>query len=119
MFSGFLGSNQLLIQKTLVAFSSKLGPILCTRYFTKPASEKTIQLFGQDYETDEWTNIPQGIKDKLDRNLLHTKYHPLCHLTGKIKHFFYKNYINRSGTPIFSIYDSFKPVVTVEQNFDR
>ena len=81
-------------------------------------SYSKIKLFEQEYEVDEWTNINQNIKDRLNRNLLHQKYHPLNHLANKIKYFFYKNYINRSGTPLFSIYDSFKPIVTVEQNFD-
>lgn len=83
------------------------------------STDNTIKLFDQVYERDEWTNINKNIKDKLDRNLLHLKYHPLNHLANKIKHFFYKNYINRNGTPLFSIYDNFRPIVSVEQNFDR
>jgi hypothetical protein len=82
-------------------------------------SEKKINLFGTDYETDEWTNITKNIQDKLGRNLLHTKYHPLYHLKNKIKHFFNQTYFSHSRTPMFSIYENFKPIVTVEQNFDR
>lgn len=83
------------------------------------ASQKNIRIFNTDYVTDDWTNINKSIMDKLDRNLLHQKYHPLNHLANKIKHFFYKTYTNRSGTPLFSIYDSFKPIVSIEQNFDQ
>lgn len=78
-----------------------------------------IRLFDQEYQTDEWTNINKNISEKLNRNLLHTRYHPLNHLANKIKHFFYKSYTNRSGTPLFSVYDNFKPVVSVESNFDK
>ena len=82
-------------------------------------SEKKINLFGTDYETDEWTNITKNIQDKLERNLLHTKYHPLYHLKNKIKYFFNQTYFSHSRTPMFSIYENFKPIVSVGQNFDR
>jgi hypothetical protein len=77
-----------------------------------------ITLFNKKYQTDEWTNISDNIKSKLDRQLLHQKYHPLNHLKNRIKHFFQTNYLN-PRSPIFSIYDNFDPVVTVHQNFDR
>lgn len=78
-----------------------------------------IKLFDTEYKVDEWTNINKSIQDKLGRNLLHTKYHPLNHLKNKIKSYFYKSYFSHSSTPLFSIYDHFSPVVTLEQNFDR
>ena len=77
------------------------------------------RLFDTEYKIDEWTNLTENIKSKLNRNLLQTKYHPLNHLVNKIKYFFYQNYTSRMGSPIFSIYDNFKPIVTTEQNFDR
>ena len=81
---------------------------------------QAIKLLGNEYETDEWTNINESLRSKLERQLLHQKYHPLNHLANKIKHFFYQNYTSKSlNTPIFSIYDSFKPIVSTEQNFDR
>ena len=82
-------------------------------------SGKKQRLFETDYEIDEWTNLNESIKSKLNRNLLLTKYHPLNHLANKIRYFFYQNYTTRMGSPIFSIYDSFKPIVSTEQNFDR
>ena len=51
--------------------------------------------------------------------ILHTKYYPLNHLKNKIKSYFYKSYFSHSSTPLFSIYDHFSSVVTLEQNFDR
>jgi phenylalanyl-tRNA synthetase alpha chain len=77
-----------------------------------------IQLFDREFETDEWTNLPNNIKEKLNRRLLHVKNNPLNHLKNRIQHFFYKSFVNRNGTPLFSIYDNFQPIVTVEQNFD-
>lgn len=82
------------------------------------SDRKQQRLFETDYEVDEWTNLNESIKSKLNRNLLLTKYHPLNHLANKIKYFFYQNYTSRMGSPIFSIYDSFKPIVSTEQNFD-
>ena len=80
---------------------------------------KKIQLFNNSYDTDEWTNITENIQDKLSRNLLHTPYHPLKHLKNKIKHYFYHTYQSRLSTPLFSIFDNFNPVVSIDQNFDR
>jgi len=85
----------------------------------KNNERKTLKIFDKEYDVDDWTNINESIKSKLERKLLLQKYHPLNHLANKIKHFFYKNYLNRSGTTQFSIYDNFNPVVSVEQNFDR
>jgi hypothetical protein len=98
---------------------------LISRYSSSSSSgslitpNKKIKLFDQEYDVDEWTNITPNIAEKLDRNLLHTKSHPLYHLTNKIKHFFYTNFVNKTGTPYFSVYDRFRPIVTVDQNFDR
>jgi phenylalanyl-tRNA synthetase alpha chain len=78
-----------------------------------------VKLFGQEYQTDNWTSISSSVLDKLDRNLLNNKSHPLYHLANKIKYFFQKTYLTRANSPVFSIYDNLKPVVTVEQNFDR
>jgi hypothetical protein len=104
----FTKSKNLNITKSTVRFNSN-----------DLIQNNKIKLFDQEYQTDEWTNITRNIHEKLNRNLLHQKYHPLNHLANKIKYFFYKNYVNRSGTPLFSIYDQFKPIVTVDQNFDR
>ncbi|XP_026682945.1 probable phenylalanine--tRNA ligase, mitochondrial [Diaphorina citri] len=39
-------------------------------------------------------------------------------LKQRIINFFYSEFVGKKGTPIFSIYDSISPVVTVEENFD-
>ena len=104
-----------LIQKSKF-YLKKFNSISICCYSQKSS---TIKLFGVDYPTDDWTNINNSIQDKLERKLIHQKYHPLNHLANKIKHFFYKTYVNRNGNPLFTIFDNFKPVVSVEQNFDR
>lgn len=80
--------------------------------------KSVINLFNQEYPTDEWTNINRSIQEKLERNLLHQKYHPLNHLTKKIKHFFNSSYTWHNTTPLFTIFDNFKPIVSLDQNFD-
>lgn len=44
--------------------------------------------------------------------------HPLSLVRQQIIDYFYKNYRNRSGNPLFSVYDNLNPIVTVSQNFD-
>ena len=90
-----------------------------TRLQSTTTADDKIKLFNVEYERDDWTNINKNIIDKLNRNLLNQKYHPLNHLANKIKHFFNSTYTWHSSTPLFTILDSFKPVVTVDQNFDR
>ncbi len=103
--------NVTFINRNFLSQSTKL-------YYTTIADNK-IKLFNVEYQRDDWTNINKSILDKLNRNLLHQKYHPLNHLANKIKHFFNSTYTWHSSTPLFTIIDNLKPVVTVEQNFDR
>lgn len=77
-----------------------------------------LSLNNTEFLADEWTNVSPSITSKLNRNLIHQKYHPLAHLTNQIKHFFYTKFTNRAGNPIFSIFDNISPVVSIEQNFD-
>lgn len=90
-------------------------------YATAPEINKfpsSIELLGQKYPTDDWTNITPKVISKLGVNLHTTKHHPLCHVRQRIVNYFYKCYRNRSGNPIFSVFDNLNPVVTVQQNFD-
>lgn len=92
------------------------------RGFTTAANAETvksdIELLGQKYSRDEWTNVTTKIGRYLGRNLHTTPDHPLCHVRRRIADYFYKAYPNRIGNPIFSIHDNLRPIVTVEQNFD-
>uniref|UniRef100_UPI00358E21E8 phenylalanine--tRNA ligase, mitochondrial-like isoform X1 n=1 Tax=Myxine glutinosa TaxID=7769 RepID=UPI00358E21E8 len=78
----------------------------------------TLELFGQTYVRDEWTNIPTMVMDKLGRNLHNQKHHPLWLLKERIKDYFYREFTGRCHKPLFSVHDTISPVVTTQQNFD-
>ncbi|KAI5738911.1 hypothetical protein M8J77_012617 [Diaphorina citri] len=78
----------------------------------------TLTINGKTYHTDDYTNVTPKILSYLNKNLHNKKYHPLCMLKQRIINFFYSEFVGKKGTPIFSIYDSISPVVTVEENFD-
>lgn len=75
-------------------------------------------LLGQKYVTDNWTNITPNVIAKLGRNLHVKQYHPLSHLRQCVVNYFYKQFLSKSGTPAFSVYDNICPVVSTTQNFD-
>ncbi|KAF7406270.1 hypothetical protein HZH68_005639 [Vespula germanica] len=81
-------------------------------------SPNELELLGQKYLIDEWTNITPQIISKLGRNLHVTQYHPLSLVRQRVIDYFYKNYRNRTGNPLFSVFDNLNPIVTVAQNFD-
>ncbi|KAL8603152.1 hypothetical protein ACOMHN_059324 [Nucella lapillus] len=70
------------------------------------------------YQTDPCTNVTPNILAKVGRGLHRTPQHPLYLIRKRIEDFFYRHYINRRGNPIFSVYDSLSPMVTLEQNFN-
>lgn len=82
-------------------------------------SEKTIDLYRQQYERDDWTNITPKILSHLDRNLHLKQNHPLSIIRKRIVKYFYGAYLNPRGNPLFSVYDNISPVVSIEQNFDN
>lgn len=82
---------------------------------SKPAS---IKLNEQVFTCDHFSNLTPKIQSHVGKNLHCQKYHPLCLLKNRITDYFYKKYVGRTGTPIFSIYDSLSPVVNTYQNFD-
>lgn len=77
-----------------------------------------IELEGQKYETDNWTNITPKIISKLGRNLHQHQKHPLGHMKRRITNYFYKAYTNNVGNPLFSVFDNLNPIVSTYQNFD-
>lgn len=82
-------------------------------------SEKTIDLYRQQYERDSWTNITPKIIGHLDRNLHLQHNHPLSIIRKRIVKYFYGAYLNPRGNPLFSVYENLSPVVSTEQNFDN
>ncbi|CAK9794681.1 Probable phenylalanine--tRNA ligase, mitochondrial [Anthophora quadrimaculata] len=95
--------------------------ILLNRTFStamQAETSKDIILLGHKYPTDEWTNVTPRVISKLGRNLHILPYHPLSLIRQRIVNYFYLQFHNRIGNPIFSVYDNLSPIVTVEQNFD-
>lgn len=92
-----------------------------TRFVSSQAniSEKSIDLYSQRYERDSWTNITSKVVSHFDRNLHLQLNHPLSIIRKKIVNYFYSAYRSPRGNPLFSVYDNFSPVVSVEQNFDN
>ncbi|XP_057336322.1 probable phenylalanine--tRNA ligase, mitochondrial [Microplitis mediator] len=101
---------KLLLRKCSTA--AKINNNNCKKYLPE------IELIGRKYKTDEWTNLTSKITSKLNKNLHTTEYHPLSHVRQKIVNYFYKNYRNKCGNPLFSVCDNLSPVVSVQQNFD-
>ncbi|XP_019398360.1 PREDICTED: phenylalanine--tRNA ligase, mitochondrial isoform X1 [Crocodylus porosus] len=81
-------------------------------------TSSTVELHGKVYRRDDYTNVTERILSNVGRNLHNQRHHPLWLIKERIKNHFYKQYLGRFGTPLFSVYDHFSPVVTVEQNFD-
>lgn len=82
-------------------------------------NNKVVNIAGTSYETDTWTNITEKILSYNGRNLHLQKNHPLSIIRQKIVNYFYNAYLNTKGNPLFSVYDSLNPIVTVQQNFDN
>ena len=79
---------------------------------------KTFEIMGETYLTDEWTNLTPRVLTKLGYNLHNRKYHPLNLIRQRIVNFFYSNFSNRYGNPLFAVFDNINPVVSPYQNFD-
>ncbi|XP_019377667.1 PREDICTED: phenylalanine--tRNA ligase, mitochondrial isoform X3 [Gavialis gangeticus] len=92
-------------------------PIFSNFAANTPTSN-TVELHGKVYRRDDYTNVTERILSNVGRNLHNQRHHPLWLIKERIKNHFYKQYLGRFGTPLFSVYDHFSPVVTVEQNFD-
>ncbi|XP_009984765.1 PREDICTED: phenylalanine--tRNA ligase, mitochondrial [Tauraco erythrolophus] len=78
----------------------------------------TVELLGKAYPRDDYSNVTEKILSKVGKNLHNKKHHPLWLIKEQVKDHFYKQYVGRRGTPLFSVYDGLSPVVTVQQNFD-
>lgn len=77
-----------------------------------------VQVLGQTFPRDDFTNVTPKILEKVGVNLHNQEFHPLWIIKERIKAHFYGSYVGRGGNPLFSVHDHLSPVVTVEQNFD-
>lgn len=77
-----------------------------------------VELLGKSYPLDDYSNLSRKVLSKVGRNLHNKQHHPLWLIKERVKEHFYKQYVGRFGTPLFSVYDDLSPVVTTWQNFD-
>ncbi|XP_062986395.1 phenylalanine--tRNA ligase, mitochondrial [Elgaria multicarinata webbii] len=91
---------------------------IASDFASRTPTANTVELLGKPYISDSYSNITKKILSKVGKNLHNRKHHPLWLIKERVKDHFYKQYIGRFGTPLFSVYDDLPPVVTVEQNFD-
>ena len=84
---------------------------------TKPV-ENVIELNNNKYESDDFSNLTPKISSYLGKNIHLQKNHPLNLIKQRITNYFYKQYANPKGTPLFSVYDNLSPIVSTKQNFD-
>ncbi|XP_072153337.1 probable phenylalanine--tRNA ligase, mitochondrial isoform X2 [Bemisia tabaci] len=77
-----------------------------------------IVIRGIEYPRDSFTNVTPKILSFIGKNKHNQEKHPLCLLKKRITNYFYTRFAGRTGNPIFSMYDSIHPVVTVHENFD-
>ncbi|KAJ0022604.1 hypothetical protein NQD34_014738 [Periophthalmus magnuspinnatus] len=84
----------------------------------QPLIGQDVQVQGQSFPRDDFTNVTPKILEKVGVNLHNQKHHPLWIIKERIKTHFYSSYIGRWGNPLFSVHDNLSPVVSVQQNFD-
>lgn len=89
-----------------------------TRVLSTQLVQSVIELNNNKYESDDYTNLTPKILSYLGKNIHLQKDHPLSMVRQRITNFFYKEYTNPKGTPLFSVYDRLNPIVSVKQNFD-
>lgn len=80
-------------------------------------TKNVIQIFGKQYQTDDFTNITPRLLESASRRLYDQKGNPLFLISERIRHFFSSNNNNHD----LGNYEEFKyqcPVVTTEDNFD-
>ncbi|KAM3840355.1 phenylalanine--tRNA ligase, mitochondrial isoform 1-T7 [Vipera latastei] len=105
--------------KRAASFSHACYKNISSDFAARALPANAVEIFGHTYLSDNYSNVTQKILSKVGRNLHNQRNHPLWLIKERVKDHFYKQYLVRSRTPLFSVYDDLSPVVTVEQNFDR
>uniref|UniRef100_A0A1I8G0V1 Phenylalanine--tRNA ligase, mitochondrial n=1 Tax=Macrostomum lignano TaxID=282301 RepID=A0A1I8G0V1_9PLAT len=82
------------------------------------ASAKSLFLCGQEFESDDYTNLTDRIIEQVNCGLHRQRGHPLWLLTNRIVGHFNANYTRSRSRPLFTVVDNLSPIVTPEQNFD-
>lgn len=96
--------------------------IIIQRYLhesaANPCRNDHVCVMGNYYKRDDYTNVTEKVLSYLGRNLYLQDFHPLSLVRQRIVDYFYKQFLNTRGNPVFSIYENLSPVVSLEQNFD-
>ena len=75
----------------------------------------TIRILDETYVVDSCTNVTPRVTSKIGRRLHNRKNHPINLVRQRIQNYFYSNFTNRSGNPLFAVFDNISPVVTPVQ----
>ncbi|KAL8182491.1 UNVERIFIED_CONTAM: Phenylalanyl-tRNA synthetase [Gekko kuhli] len=110
---------RLQLKRTANDFSHTWRRSISSGVAASTSSTNAVELLGKAFLPDDFSNVTKKVLSKVGKNLHNQPYHPLWLIKERVKDHFYKQYIGRFGTPLFSVYDDLLPVVTTEQNFDR
>uniref|UniRef100_A0A452UX46 Phenylalanine--tRNA ligase, mitochondrial n=1 Tax=Ursus maritimus TaxID=29073 RepID=A0A452UX46_URSMA len=89
-----------------------------SEFAARGAPGGAVEVLGKSYPRDDYSNLSRKVLSRVGRNLHNQQHHPLWLIKERVKEHFYKQYVGRFGTPLFSVYEDFSPVVTTWQNFD-
>ena len=81
-------------------------------------SADTISVLGGEYPVDSLTTVTPTILSKMNRQLHNQPQHPIEIIKRRIVSHFSHTWKDSNGDPLFKSFDTFPPVVTLEQNFD-
>lgn len=99
-----------MLKTAQVAFrtSTKIGAFRSIH--GSPLLSEKLQLLGETYQTDSWTNVPQSMLRAVGRNLHKNENHPVGIVRSLIE-----ERLNGMG---YTSYNDFSPVVSTYLNFD-
>lgn len=85
---------------------------ICSRQIIRLNStgSKKLPLLGKDYETDDWTNVPESVTQLMGKKLHLNDKHPI----GIIRSLIEKRIENLG----YTFFNQFEPVVSTYDNFD-
>jgi phenylalanyl-tRNA synthetase alpha chain len=105
-------SPRTVLKNVLVPYIKK------AKFHSSSVIRTEIKIGSNSYLADSVTNVTPKILNKVGKNLHNQKHHPLGLIKRRIENYFYINYVNRVGNPLYAIFDQLNPVVTTYQNFD-
>lgn len=115
-FSAALKMHLIRFKKSILQLKSITNQL--SRCLSTQPIQRTIELNNNKYESDDYFNLTPKILSYVGKNIYLQQNHPLSLMRQRITNFFYKEYANPKGTPLFSVYDRLDPIVTAKQNFD-